>query len=62
MNKTKITEGITVLLPSTLSVMTPEDIVQRYPSVRSPLAAYTDVNRTADFSVNISATQWPDGN
>lgn len=62
MNKTKVAEGITISLPNTLSVMTPEDIVQRYPSVRSPLAAYTDLNRSADFSVNISATQWPDGN
>ncbi|MDZ7650416.1 MAG: hypothetical protein U5K54_26560 [Cytophagales bacterium] len=24
------------------------------------MAAYTDLNRTLDFSVNISATQWPD--
>lgn len=62
LTKTKVTDGITVSLPSTLTVMTPEDIVQRYPSVRSPLAAYTDKNRSADFSVNVSATQWPDGN
>lgn len=62
LTKTKVADGITVALPRGLSVMTPEDIVQRYPSVRSPLAAYTDVNRTADFSVNVSATQWPDEN
>lgn len=60
--KTKVAEGITVSLPPELSPMTVEDIVQRYPSVRAPLAAYTDVNRTLDFSVNISATHWPDGN
>jgi hypothetical protein len=42
--------------------MTPEDIIQRYPSVRAPLAAFTNGNRTADFSVNTSATQWPDEN
>ena len=60
--KTKVTDGITVSMPSELTPMTPEDIVQRYPSVRAPLAAYTNGNRTADFSVNTSATQWPDGN
>lgn len=60
--KTKINDQITVSLPQELQPMTPEDIVQRYPSVRAPLAAYTDLNRTLDFSVNISATQWPDGN
>lgn len=62
LKKTKIAEGITISLPPELSPMTPDDIVQRYPSVRAPLAAYTDLNRTLDFSVNISATQWPDAN
>jgi hypothetical protein len=56
--KTKIADGVMVSLPKELQPMTPEDIVQRYPSVRSPLGAYTNVNRDVDFSVNISATQW----
>jgi len=60
--KTKVADGITISLPPELSPMTPDDMVQRYPSVRAPLAAYTDLNRTLDFSVNISATQWADGN
>jgi hypothetical protein len=58
--KTKVADGITISLPAELSPMTTDDIIQRYPSVRAPLAAYTDLNRTLDFSVNISATQWPD--
>lgn len=58
MVKTKVGEGITVSLPSTLSPMSEEDIVQRYPSVRAPLGAFTNSNRDTDFSVNISATQW----
>lgn len=58
--KTKVTEGVYISLPQELKPMTPDDIILRYPSVRSPLAAYTDINRTLDFSVNISATQWPD--
>lgn len=58
--KTKVTDGITISLPAELSPMTDDDMTQRYPSVRAPLAAYTDLNRTLDFSVNISATQWPD--
>jgi hypothetical protein len=37
------------------------DFSQRYPSVRKPIAAYSNENRDVDFSVNISATQWPDG-
>ena len=62
LKKTKVAEGITISLPTELSPRTPDDIVGRYPSVRAPLAAYTDLNRTLDFSINISATQWPDGN
>lgn len=59
--KTKVSEGITVSLPKELIPMTPEDIAQRYPSVRAPLGAYTNLDRVVDFSVNISATKWPDG-
>jgi hypothetical protein len=60
--KTKVAEGITISIPSELQPMTDDDIILRYPSVRAPLAAYTDINRSLDFSVNISATQWPDTN
>ena len=60
--KTKITEGITVILPSELKPMAAEDVAQRYPSVRAPLGAFTNLDRAVDFSVNISATQWPDEN
>lgn len=58
--KTKVAEGIVISLPPELHPMAEDDIILRYPSVRAPLAAYTDLNRTLDFSVNISATQWPD--
>ena len=60
--KTKISEGITVTLPSQLKRMPEEDVAQRYPSVRAPLGAFTNQDRVVDFSVNISATQWPDEN
>jgi hypothetical protein len=56
--KTKAAEGIVISLSSDLIPMTTEDIVQRYPSVRAPLAAYTNIERTVDFSINTSATQW----
>jgi hypothetical protein len=60
--KTRINKEITVNLPEELKPMTNEDIAQRYPSVRAPLGAYTNADRLIDFSVNISATQWPDTN
>lgn len=58
--KTKVAEGITVLIPQGWRPMDGLDFTERYPSVRAPLAAYTNNERMADFSVNISATRWPD--
>lgn len=59
--KTHLADGVTVSVPDLLSPMTPEDMAQRFPSVRAPLGAFTNADRLADFSVNISATNWPDG-
>ena len=58
--KVKVTDDITVSIPQEWNPMDALDFTQRYPSVRAPLAAYTNIDRTIDFSVNISATQWPD--
>jgi hypothetical protein len=58
--KTKVNDDLTVLIPKGWIPMDEMDFTQRYPSVRAPLAAYTNDERTIDFSVNISATQWPD--
>lgn len=59
--KTKLTDGMTASIPGSFKPMDEMDFTQRYPSVRAPLAAFTNENRDVDFSVNISATQWPDG-
>ncbi len=58
--KTKLPSGVTVSVPDQLSPMTPEDMAQRFPSVRAPLGAFTNADRVTDFSINISATNWPD--
>jgi len=62
LTKTKVTKNITMLTPSDWTQMEAEDLIQRYPSVRAPLAAYTSPDRMSDLAVNVSATQWPDGN
>ncbi|MCA6079131.1 hypothetical protein [Fulvivirga sedimenti] len=56
--KIKVGENITMSLPEDFYEMTPQDIAQRYPSVRRPLGAYTNSQRLADISIKISATQW----
>src|SRR5687767_10599646 len=58
--KTKVADGITVSVPQEWRPMDGLDFTERYPSVRAPLAAFTDQERRVDFSVNISATRWPD--
>lgn len=60
--KTKATDEITVKIPASWRPMDAMDLMQRYPSVRAPLAAFTNEERTADLSINVSATQWPDAN
>lgn len=60
--KMKVNDFITVSVPQGWRPMDGMDFTQRYPSVRAPLAAYTNEERLVDFSVNISATQWPDAN
>ncbi len=60
--KVKVSNDVTIYVPKEWRVMDNLDFTARYPSVRAPLAAYTNDERTADFSVNISATQWPDEN
>jgi hypothetical protein len=60
--KTKVADGITVSIPKGWRPMDGLDFTERYPSVRAPLAAFTNEERLVDFSVNISATQWPDTN
>jgi len=59
--KTKLSDDITVMIPKNFRPMDDLDFSQRYPSVRRPIAAFTNQDREVDFSVNISATQWPDG-
>jgi hypothetical protein len=62
LGRVKVADGISILLPRDFRPMDELDFSQRYPSVRRPLAAYTDIQREVAFSLNISATQWPDAN
>jgi hypothetical protein len=56
--KTKIGDYITASLPESFYPMSPQDIAQRYPSVRNAVGAYSNDERLVDFSINESATKW----
>lgn len=60
LQRVKINDQISVAMPASLKPMTPEDLAYRFPSVRAPLGAFTNDDRVVDFTINISATQWPD--
>ena len=60
--KVKVSDQISVMLPEDFTPMGEMDFLQRYPSVRKPIGAYTNPDHEVDFSVNISATSWPDTN
>ena len=55
----KIAEGVTVSLPSDFVPMSDNDIAQRYPSTKKPLAMYTSLDRVVDFGVNDSKAKFP---
>ena len=56
--KVKVDDRLTILIPKGWRPMDDLDFTERFPSVRAPLAAYSDESRLLDFSVNISATRW----
>lgn len=60
LKRTRVADGMSLLVPEGWRPMDELDFSQRYPSVRAPIAAFTDQDRLSDISVNVSATQWPD--
>ena len=52
LKQTKITETVSVLLPSDFSVMPDDAIAAKYPAPRKPLGAFTSPNGQVDFIVS----------
>lgn len=58
MHNVTLVDGINVLLPKDFVLMSDDDIAQRYPSTKKPVAFYTSLDRTVDFGLNISKSRW----
>jgi hypothetical protein len=56
--KTKVHDAITVSLPADFTAVSEQEMMAKYVSYRKPLALYTNPGKQADFSVNLSVTQW----
>lgn len=58
MHNVTLVDGVNVLLPKDFLPMSDDDIGQRYPSTKKPVAFYTSLDRTVDFGLNISKSRW----
>lgn len=60
--KMEILKEITIDIPTTFNLMTDDEIAQKYPSYRKPLAVYSNTKKTADIGVNYSINKWNNKN
>ncbi len=56
--KTKVSNGISLLLPGDFIPVSEEDLMRKYLSAKPPVAVYTDYSRTIDFGVNVAYSKW----
>lgn len=56
--KTKVNNDISILLPKDFVSMSQTDLMSKYVSAKTPLAAYTDFTRTVDLGINVAYSQW----
>jgi len=56
--KTKVTNDISLLVPSEFIPMNAQDIRNKFISYREPIAGFTSEDRSVDLVVNVSKTPW----
>lgn len=54
----KLSDKVSIQLPSTFRPMSEEDIQRRFLSARKPIAVFTDANRITDLSLTVGSTIW----
>lgn len=60
--KMEILKAITIEIPAEFNLMTDDEIAQKYPSYRKPLAVYSNAKKTVDIGVNYSINKWNNKN
>jgi len=58
LTKVKINKDITLKLPSDFTPVPSDEIASKYMSYRTPLALYSNLTKSTDFSVNYSVSKW----
>jgi len=51
---------VSVLVPNNFVKLPDNEVAQRYPSSRKPLAVFSNASRSADFGINKGKTVWAD--
>lgn len=58
----QILTGLTAKMPKDFVIMSDDDIAQKYPTHKKPLAMYTNTDKTVDFGVNFAVNRWNNKN
>lgn len=58
LKKVQVNKSIRLALPPDFMPMSEEEIRAKYISYRTPLALYSNPNRTVDLGINLSVTHW----
>lgn len=58
LTKVKINKDISIKLPSDFTPVPPDEIAAKYMSYRSPIALYSNLTKSTDFSINYSVSKW----
>ena len=61
LERKKVTDEISMKVPSNFISMTEGERNQRYISYRTPVAMYTNIERTVDLGINITGSTWETG-
>ncbi len=61
LERKKVTDDVSMKIPETFISMTDGERNQKFISYRTPIAMYTNVERTVDLGINITSSEWSTG-
>lgn len=61
LERTKVTDKISMKMPTTFVPMSATDLASRYVSAKAPLAMYTSQDQQIDLGINVTRNTWQSG-
>ncbi|MFN0048348.1 MAG: hypothetical protein ACKVOU_04420 [Cytophagales bacterium] len=62
LKKNEPQKGLELSLPATFTLMSDDDLAQKYPSYKKPIAMYESEDRNAEMGVNAAVNKWKNYN